>query len=151
MSTRFLSGLTAAIVVLASGAGSAAAADPRELVKLPPPMQEHMMGNMRDHLLSLREILGALAKGDVRGAGGIAEKRIGMSSLTLHGAEHMGPFMPEPMREMGTNLHRVSSRLAVAAENAEVERTFESQRKVFAALEEMVAACNACHQAYRIR
>ena len=49
------------------GAGSAtemprgAPEDPRELVRLPEPMQEHMLGNMRDHLATLNEIIGDVA------------------------------------------------------------------------------------------
>ena len=128
-----------------------AQADDRQLVELPPMMQEHMLSNMRDHLRALEDILAALAAGDVAKAGEIAEGRIGMSSLTLHGAEHMGPYMPEAMRQIGTSLHKISSRFAVAAANAEVEGTVEAQRAVYAALKDITEACNACHIAYRIR
>jgi cytochrome c556 len=141
----------AALVWLLAGGGAAFAADPRELVSLPAPMQEHMMGNMRDHLRALEEVLAALAAGRIGEAGETAERRIGMSSLEMHGASHMAPFMPEPMRQMGTALHRAASRLAVAAQDADTAHTYEAQREVFAALREMMAACNACHASYRIR
>ena len=72
------------------------AADPRQHVELPPMMQEHMLGNMRDHLLAISEIQAALAAGKFDQAANIAEHRIGMSSLQVHGASHMAPFMPKP-------------------------------------------------------
>jgi hypothetical protein len=40
----------------------AAAQDSRELVKLPAPMQEHMLSNMRDHLVTLNDIIGDIAE-----------------------------------------------------------------------------------------
>lgn len=128
-----------------------AVAEERRLVELPPPMQEHMLANMRDHLRALQEVLEALAAGDVEAAGRIAERRIGMSSLDMHGASHMAPFMPEDMRAMGTELHRAASRFALVAQDADVAGTYEAQQQVFQALGEITAACNACHTAYRIR
>lgn len=145
---------SSAILVFAAlmaAGGGATAADDRELVTLPPPMQEHMMANMRDHLRSLEEIMTALAGGRPKDAADIAEQRIGMSSLTLHGAEHMGPFMPEPMRRMGSELHRASSRFGLAVEEADLEPGAAGAQKVYGTLAEMMAACNGCHTAYRIR
>lgn len=144
-----LAAVTAAVVILAIA--RPAAADPRQLVELPGPMQQHMMANMREHLKALEDILGALAAGDVTSAGDIAESRIGMSSLDAHGAAHMAPFMPQPMRAMGTAMHQAASRLGVVAADAEVEHSYDAQRKVFAALRELTAACNTCHASYRIR
>jgi cytochrome c556 len=147
--TRFAL-FAAALLAVVPPIPAAAQGDARELVKMPAPMQAHMLANMRDHLAALREIMGALAEGNAAKAGRIAEKRIGMSSLESHGASHMAPFMPEPMQRLGTELHKAASRLAVAAENAEVERTYDAQRKVFKAMEEIAAACDGCHQSYRI-
>jgi hypothetical protein len=145
--------LAAAAVVLAVtlSAAPAQAQDARQLVKLPPMMQHHMLGNMRDHLLALGDVLALLGQGKVDEAGHLAEHRIGMSSLEGHGAEQMAPFMPEEMRTIGTGLHEAASRFAIAAQNAEVEHTYESQRKVFAALAEITDSCNACHTRFRIR
>lgn len=139
--------ITAAVLLTAG----AADAEERQLVELPPPMQEHMLGNMRDHLLALEEVLSALAKGDVVAAGEIAEQRIGMSSLELHGAGHMAPYMPQPMRDIGTSLHRAASRFAIAAQDADIEQSYAAQQRVFGALGDITASCNACHAAYRIR
>ena len=46
---------------------------------------------MRDHLLSLQEIDVALSKGDFETAAYVAEHRLGMSSLELHGASTVRP------------------------------------------------------------
>ncbi|CCQ75415.1 hypothetical protein [Magnetospira sp. QH-2] len=141
----------ALIAPLLLASAATAQDDTRELVKLPEMMQQHMMSNMRDHLLALDEILGLLAEGKNTQAGELAEQRIGMSSLTLHGADHMGPYMPEGMRAAGTEMHRRASRFALAAQEAELDQTYEAQQKVFAALQGITENCNACHMGYRLR
>ncbi len=145
-------GFIAAVVALplVTGPGNAAE-DTRRLVKLPPMLQTHMLANMRDHLVALNEILGALAEGDTGKAAGIAEKRLGMSSLSLHGAAHLGKFMPAAMGEIGTQMHRDASRFVIAAQNAEFAPGREAQREVYRALQKVTGNCNACHMAYRIR
>lgn len=145
--------ISAAIGILFAGwAGSAVAAgDTRELVELPPMMQEHMLANMRDHLLALDEILGDLAEGNTDAAASIAEKRLGMSSLSLHGAAQMAPFMPEAMGEIGTQMHHAASRFVIVAQDAELNPGKEAQHEVYRALREITRNCNACHQSYRIR
>ena len=70
---------------LLTAAGAASAQDTRQLVKLPEPMQQHMLGNMRDHLATLNEILGDLAKDDFDAAAKVTESRLGMSSLSASG------------------------------------------------------------------
>lgn len=126
-------------------------ADTRILVEMPGHLQTHMLGNMRDHLHVLDDVLAALANGDVERAGEIAEQRLGMSSLEDHGAAHLAMFMPEGMQAIGTELHHAASRFAQAATNADVEHTFEAQQAVFAALQGITTQCNACHDGYRIR
>lgn len=149
---RFRSLALLALAAALSIPGTAPAADDtRELVKLPEPMQAHMMANMRDHLRALEDMLAALAKGDVKTATATAEQRLGVSSLESHGAAHMAPFMPEPMRAMGTEMHRAASRFVIAAQDAELEPGREAQHKVYRALADIAANCNACHRAYRIR
>ena len=87
---------TAAIILFLLN--PALADDGRQTVQLPDMMREHMLSNMRDHLLALEEITRHLANMQYDKAAEIAENRLGMSSLELHGASHMGKFMP---REMG--------------------------------------------------
>lgn len=143
--------LFAAIATLITLFASASHADDRTLVDMPAPMQEHMLGNMRDHLRALEEMFSALAEGDTKTAATVAEQRLGLSSLDDHGAAHLAGFMPPAMQAAGTELHKAASRFVQAAQNAELEHTFESQQKVFAALQDITAACNACHGGFRIR
>jgi hypothetical protein len=125
--------------------------DSRELVEMPPMMQQHMLANMRDHLVALDDILGFLAEGNVNAAGKIAESRLGMSSLDLHGASHIAKFMPDAMAAAGTEMHRAASRFVITAQDAEMTPGKDAQHAVYGALQEVTSACNACHQAYRIR
>ena len=141
---------TLALAALAAPAATSAD-DERELVEMPAMMQEHMLSNMRDHLKALDEILGFLAEGNTTEAGVVAEGRLGMSSLTLHGASEIAKFMPEGMAAAGTEMHRAASRFVIAAQDAELEPGKEAQHKVYSALQDVTSACNACHQGYRIR
>lgn len=126
----------------------AASADARQLVSFPEPMRVHTLANMRDHLQALHEIQGALAKEDFEGAGVLAEKRLGMTSLALHDAAHLAGFMPEPMQQMGTAMHHAASRFAVAAQDAGATH---DTRAVMAALADVTRQCVACHAAYRLQ
>lgn len=123
---------------------SIAGNDTRQFVELPEMMQQHMMSNMRDHLATIDEILGNLAEGEMDKAADTAEKRLGMSSLGLHGAIHMAEFMPEGMRDAGTNMHKAASRFALKAQEGELLPAYR-------ALAEVTSACVACHSGYRIR
>lgn len=141
-----------AILLLALASGPAVSAeDSRELVEMPAAMQEHMLANMRDHLRALDEILGHLSQGNIGEAGRIAETRLGMSSLDLHGASHIAKFMPDGMAAAGTEMHRAASRFVIAAQDAELAPGREAQHAVYGALQAVTSACNACHQAYKIR
>ena len=147
MKYRAILGLKLALAV----AAPVWAEETRQLVKLPEMMQEHMLGNMRDHVKALNAILEALAAGDADKAAQVAEKRLGMSSLESHGAAHMAPFMPAGMRTIGTRMHKTASRFAIVVKNAELARGGKGAREVFDALKEITDNCVACHDAYRIR
>lgn len=131
-------------LMLAAAPAAFAQPDNRQLVELPPMMQRHMLTNMRDHLAALDEILAALAANQPDKAAELAERRLGMSSLASHGAEHMAPYMPQQMREMGTGMHRAASRFALTAQEGDL-------LNAYAALRNVTASCVACHEAYRIR
>jgi hypothetical protein len=118
--------------------------DVRVLVEMPAPMREHMLGNMRDHVATLNEMQLGLAKKDYDRAAQAAEQRLGISSLTAHGADHMAPYMPKPMQAIGTEMHRAATRFALAAQ----------ERDLIKALTELAAVttqCVACHSAYRVQ
>ena len=123
------------------------AQDNRTHVELPLMMQNHMKANMRDHLLALQEITLHLSNKQYDEAAEVAEKRLGMSSLDSHGADHMGKFMPKEMGAIGNNMHRSASRFAILAKDAAVDGGLE---KAFAALSEVMSQCVACHSGYKI-
>ncbi|MES9958281.1 MAG: hypothetical protein ABW086_14630 [Sedimenticola sp.] len=125
----------------------AQAEDKRQFVQMPEMMREHMLANMRDHLLALEEITRYLAGQQYDQAAEVAENRLGMSSLESHGASHMAQFMPREMGAIGTNMHRAASRFALAAKNAELEGGLH---KAFSSLSEVMQQCVACHSGYRV-
>jgi hypothetical protein len=130
-----------------AAAPEAIRADTRHLVKFPEPMRLHTITSMRDHLFALQEIDIALSKGDFDNAARIAEQRLGMSSLELHGAAYIAPYMPQGMQDIGTQMHRSASRFAVEAQNASVGNDV---RPALAALGAVMQQCVACHAAYRL-
>jgi len=126
---------------------TAVQADARQLVRFPEPMRLHTITSMRDHLLALQEIDVALSRNEFDKAATIAEQRLGMSSLELHGASHIAPFMPQGMQDIGTQMHRAASRFAVEAQNASASNDV---RPALAALGTVMQQCVACHAAYRL-
>jgi hypothetical protein len=114
--------------------------DTRQLVQLPEMMQQHMMSNMRDHLVAINAILVTLGNGEMDEAAEIAEQRLGMSSLE----SHMAKFMPEGMRHAGTSMHRAASRFALKAQEGELLPGYTM-------LSNVTSACVTCHSGYRIR
>ena len=118
--------------------------DERTPVDFPPPMQAHMLANMRDHLAALAEANTLAAAGRWDEAADVVENRIGMTSLEAHGASHMAPRMPQGMRELGTALHRAASRLARTLQEGDPVATM-------GAMGELMTRCHACHSSYRLR
>ena len=126
---------------------AASQGDSRQLVNFPEPMRLHTITSMRDHLLALQEIDVALSKNAFDKAATIAEQRLGMSSLELHGAAHIAPFMPQAMQDIGTQMHRAASRFAIDAQTASVSNDV---RPALASLGTVMQQCVACHAAYRL-
>lgn len=124
------------------------AVDKREIVKFPPLMREHILSNMRDHLVALSEIQDHLGQGHFEIAAKIAENRLGMTSLRLHGAHESTKYMPKGMQDIGTSMHRNASQFSVLAQEAEVTRDWA---KTIAALSKVTSACVACHAAYKLQ
>jgi hypothetical protein len=146
--TRNTQFLTLLLTILAGPALMVVwADDSRQQVTLPPPMQAHMLANMRDHLVALETITQQLAAGEFEAASVTAEQRLGMSAMQAHGAAHMAPFMPEPMRAIGTNMHRAASRFAVVARDAEVTGDLGA---AFGALSAVMRQCVVCHEGFRV-
>jgi len=132
--------LTALLALLPGN--SPASDDARILVEMPQMTQEHMLSNMRDHLVAVNEILLYLGQGELEKAAEISEYRLGMSSLESHGASHMAKFMPEGMRQAGTAMHKAASRFSLKVQAGDVPAAYKS-------LSEITSACVACHSGYR--
>lgn len=121
--------------------------DARELVAYPEPLRVHTLANMRDHLATLGRIQEALAHGAFDEASRLAEQRLGMSSLAMHGAHELARYMPQGMQEAGTAMHRTASQFALVAKDASVTGDL---KPVLASLARLNQTCVACHAAYRL-
>ena len=127
--------------------GAPSVSDTRQFVHFPDELREHTLANMRDHLLALQEIQQALAQKQEDKAGRIAEQRLGLSSLTLHGAHEVAKYMPQGMQDAGSEMHRSASRFAIEAQNAGVTGDL---RPALDALSKVTAQCVGCHAGYRL-
>jgi hypothetical protein len=103
---------------------------------------------MRDHLVALQEINEALARGRADEAARVAEERLGMTSLRLHGAHEVAQYMPKAMQEAGTAMHRAASRFAIEAQNSGVTGDL---KPALGALGEVMSACVGCHVGFRLQ
>lgn len=135
-------GMLLAATLIVSGM-TVAAQDTRKKIRLPDMMRDHMLANMRDHLTALNEIQAALAAGKLDQAADVAETRIGMSSLVSHGAEHMAPYMPQEMQDIGTEMHHAASRFARSAHEGDLNKALTD-------LSGITQQCVACHAGYRV-
>ncbi len=122
--------------------------DTRMPVEFPEMLRRHTLANMRDHLLTLSRIQDALARGSYDEAGKIAEERLGMSSLPLHGAHEVAPYMPKGMQDAGTAMHRNASRFAIELQKTAVSGDL---KPALAALARTTESCVACHAGYRLQ
>lgn len=127
--------------------GAVAQAETRQLVQLPKMMQNHMLANMRDHLLALTEIQRHLAQEEYEQAAQVAENRLGMSSLHSHGADHMAAFMPKEMQQIGTQMHQAASRFALVVQEGGMDG---SGPRIAGGLADVMQQCAACHSAFRV-
>ena len=144
---------------------AAMGADARQPVVFPPAMRQHMLGNMRDHLQALADILAALSGGEYANAAHIAHARLGMESPAASACapagasaaqapeamdmeQMMARFMPENMRAVGLEMHQSASVFAAEADKA--ARTGDA-RPAYAALAHVTEKCAVCHMAYRVQ
>lgn len=124
------------------------AKDTRQVVSFPAALRDHTLANMRDHLLALQEIQSALSNQQYERAAEVAETRLGMSSLTMHGAHDVAKYMPKGMQDAGTAMHRNASRFAIAARDATATGDLKPP---LAMLSDVMGACVACHSGYRLK
>jgi hypothetical protein len=125
---------------------SSTAEDLRQLVTMPEQARALMRQDMLDHLSTLNEIIGHLARNNLAAATEVAEKRMGNSSMGKHRASGMGPgrFMPLEMRNLGWTMHAAASEFANVAREGDVTAAY-------AALQQVTTACITCHYSYRTR
>lgn len=122
--------------------------DDRQLVKYPNALRIQTLANMRDHLQTMGNIQAALASGGFDKASELAEQRLGMSSLEVHGAHEAAKFMPKGMQDAGTAMHHTASQFALVAKDASATGDL---KPVLAALSKLNQTCVACHAGYRLR
>jgi hypothetical protein len=122
--------------------------DSRQLVTYPMALRIHTLANMRDHLQTMGDIQEALSKGWFDKASELAEQRLGMSSLEMHGAQEVAKYMPAGMQDAGTAMHRSASRFALVAKDASVTGDLKA---VLSSLHQLNQTCVACHAAYRLQ
>lgn len=121
--------------------------DKRQKLDFPQMMQQHMLANMRDHLLALHEIQTLMAAADYDKAAEVAEQRLGLSSLDNHGAAHMASMMPKEMQDIGTGMHKAASQFAVTVVDAGASGDL---KRALGDLSKVTQQCIACHSAYRL-
>lgn len=119
------------------------APDARTEVDFPPSIKLAMLERMRRNLHDIQRIQAALGKKDYTQATEIAEFSLGLSSLGPHNARQ-APYMPQPMQHLGMEMHKASSRVAVAAQEGDVHLALDK-------LAEVTALCVGCHATYRAK
>lgn len=117
--------------------------DTRLAVDFPEGVKRAMLERMRRNLSDVHEIQKALAESDYDRAADVAENSLGVSSLGPHNARQ-SPYMPEAMQHMGMEMHRASSRLARAAQEADTAKALRG-------LSEVTGLCVGCHALYRAK
>jgi hypothetical protein len=122
--------------------------DARQLVKYPERWRIHALANMRDHLSTMGQIQEALAGNSFDKASELAERRLGMSSLELHGAREVAKYMPKGMQDAGTAMHHAASQFALVAKDASATGDL---KPVLGSLVKLNQTCVACHSAYRLQ
>ncbi len=144
-----------------------ASQDTREMVQFPPDMQTHFLGNMRDHMQTLNEIVAALARDDYAAASKAATERLGLESPSAEGCkpppmeqvsrpsakrsqkpttmeEMMEAYMPEAMRGLGLSMHTAASEFGKVA-------ITQDRAGAMTALSHVTQNCVSCHASYRLR
>ncbi len=114
--------------------------DVRAPLPLLPVMANHQKQNMRDHLLAVQEIIGAVAVDDFAGVERAA-LRIGFSDSMARMCTHMGTYAPG-FTERSLEFHHTADAIAAAAHE-------HDHAAVLAALGKTLSACTSCHAAFK--
>ena len=114
--------------------------DGRTPVPLLPMMANHQKQNMRDHLVAVQEIVGAVARKDFAAVEKSAG-RIGFSEQMGAMCTHMGAGAPG-FTEQALNFHHTADEIGAAAKKRDADA-------VLAALNETLTTCTTCHQTFK--
>ena len=114
--------------------------DTRAQVPLLPMMAHHQKQNMRDHLVAVQEIVGALSRDDFA-AVEEASARIGWSESMGQMCSHMGSGAPG-FTEQATTFHRTADRIGEAARQGD-------RAKVLTELDATLKTCTSCHATWK--
>jgi hypothetical protein len=114
--------------------------DTRAPVPLLPMMANHQKQNMRDHLVVVQEIVGALAVQDYAGVERAAG-RMGFSEQMGQMCSHMGAGAPG-FAEQALAMHHAADRISLAARQQDGGR-------VLAELGTTLQSCTSCHAAWK--
>ena len=139
----------ALLLTVASGTASAAppAADARQPVSMPAAARAELRAEMIDFMAALNELIGYLGEGKLAEAGQVADARIGVGAMGKHRNSPPeaipGRYMPDAMHGIARGMHVAASDFARVARKGDRE-------KAYGALQQVTAACVACHATYRL-
>ncbi len=117
-----------------------AAMDGRTPVPLLPMMANHQKQNMRDHLVSIQEIIAALAVRDFAGVEKAAA-RIGSSPQSAMMCSHMGAGAAG-FTDQGMLFHQTADQISEAAKRGDMDATMQ-------AVSNTLKTCTTCHATYQ--
>ncbi len=138
-------------VIYSFSASAGEMKDTRQLIKLPKNIESKMLVNMRDHISALDDIIAAVHADEYDKAADIAESRLGWSSLIRRGDQEVTKHWAAPMQKMADAMYRASSNFVIVAQDASVEETKESYKKVLGSIQKITMACRGCHEIFRVR
>ena len=113
----------------------------RVLVALPDTVKQFFLATMRQNLSDISEIQRALAESDFERAERIAENNLGLGGITTH--DTLAKHMPEEMRALGMEFHKVSSQLALSLKD-------KNMPIILGQLANVTETCVMCHAMYRV-
>ena len=125
--------------------------DSRQLINVPKNIEKKMLVNMRDHIVALDEIIGAVETSEYEKAEDIAEFRLGWSSLVRLGDQEVADHWAAPMQKMADDMYRSASNFVIVVQNASADESKESYKKIVGAMGKVTTACRNCHETYRVR
>jgi len=138
-----------AAVALAALPAAGRADDLRELVTMPPQIQESLLMNMQDHLVALDTIISHVASERFTEAARVADQRLRFSNI--EGEAAITDWFPPAMLEAKDALRTAAARFVSAAKKADRARDYASMREVAWAISDITVACTGCHGHYRVR